>query len=98
MEINTLDIDTQRDMDRFDEDVEVDDNLSKMIVNVFRFKNNDDITYGRWYYTIIQMYKNILGNDICDFKLIKIKAPNRNGKQIMSYHQNLQHILLTYVH
>ena len=66
LDLKPFDIDTQRDIGRFDEDVEVGDELRDMIKNVFRVRKSKIKTdkYEYWYYQLIQMYKNIVGSDI----------------------------------
>jgi uncharacterized protein YaaR (DUF327 family) len=60
----TLDIDTQRDMGRFDEQVVIDDALLKLIKKTFNIrKTQTDIadTFEHLYYQLIQLYKACYG-------------------------------------
>jgi hypothetical protein len=64
--IMTLDIDTKIDFDRFDEEVVIDGKLVKQIKEAFAVretKNNNTELFKYWYYQLIQMYKNVLGNE-----------------------------------
>jgi hypothetical protein len=79
LNINSIDIDTKRDMDRFNEDIEITDEFKKLVRKLFRFVATDDISYGFWYYRLIQMYKNILGCDIFLLKKVEING-NRHQK------------------
>ena len=82
LEIETLDIDTQRDMGRFEEDIVIDDGLLKLLKKTFRITKADNKianSFEHLYYELIQLYKNVLGNDICCFK--KTKVNNINHKQ-----------------
>lgn len=83
--IATLDVDTQRDMDRFDDDVEISESNISLIRKVFRIggktaKINSD-KFEFWYYELIQCYKNVVGNDFFIFKKIKING-NHHRKYI----------------
>jgi hypothetical protein len=65
LDIKTLDIDTNVDVERFDEKVEIKDKLKNIIKNTFR--SNRDLgenTFKNWYYQLIQMYKHVIGVDI----------------------------------
>jgi hypothetical protein len=65
LEIKTLQIDTNQDVKRFEEDVEVGDDIKNMIKSVFRSNRDlEDNGFKNWYYQLIQMYKNVLGCDI----------------------------------
>jgi len=64
IKIKTLDIDTKKDIEKFDDTVIVDENLNHMIKTVFRSgRKTDSNKYKYWYYQLIQMYKNVLSND-----------------------------------
>ena len=62
--IKFLEIDTNKYVENFDNDIIIGNKIQNTIKNVFRsFKNhNDNTKYKYWYYQLIQMYKNILGN------------------------------------
>ena len=66
--INLFKIDTKLHIDSFNNEVIVPDILANDINKIFRVtkKNmNDKInTFKYWYYQLVNMYKNILGNDI----------------------------------
>jgi len=68
LDIKTLEIDTKIDVERFDEEVEVDDETRDDINRVFRVRKNIDgdnlESYRFWYYQLIQMYKHIFGDTI----------------------------------
>ena len=65
LDIKMLEINTKVDVDRFDEVVEVDDELKDNIKKIFKFTRNDNIDLFKfWYYRLIQMYKNVLENNI----------------------------------
>lgn len=93
LKVKTLDIDTQRDMGRFNEEVKIDEALLKLIKKTFRsVKANDKIasSFEHLYYQLIQLYKNVLGNDICTYKQItfnneKHKKFNMNGEVLNEY-------------
>jgi hypothetical protein len=71
LDIKTLEIDTKVDVERFDEEIEVDDEMKDSINKVFRVEKNPDENelelFRYWYYQLIQMYRNILGNDMFDY-------------------------------
>jgi hypothetical protein len=81
LDIKTLDIDTNVDVERFDEKVEIKDKLKNIIKNTFR--SNRDLgenTFKNWYYQLIQMYKHVLGCDI----FIR-QNTRRNGERCWIY-------------
>lgn len=96
LKVKTLDIDTQRDMDRFNADVVIDDALLKLIKKAFRSIKADDKIAGKFeslYYQLIQLYKNVLGNDIFEHRVTKInnvhhKKYNMNI-EVLNEHKNL---------
>ena len=66
--VECLDINTQRDIDRFDEEIVIDDDTLKLLKKTFRInKANSKIAdkFENLYYELIQLYKHVLGNDIC---------------------------------
>ena len=63
LKIKTLDIDTKKDIEKFNDMIIVDDNINHMIKTVFRSGRKTDNKYKYWYYQLIQMYKNVLSND-----------------------------------
>lgn len=82
--VNTLDIDTQRDSGRFDEDVNISDVDKAAIKKEFRIrKQNQNDKYKFWYYELIQMYKNILGEDI-----MNVKRTQKNKIRCVEYITN----------
>jgi hypothetical protein len=92
--IVTLDINTRRDVKRFDENVAISDDMKSMIKQVFRVTNKrtENIKkYSYWYYQLIKMYKNVVGNDIFNSKHTDIE-----GIQYMIHDINVmnRHILL----
>jgi len=94
--VETLDIDTQRDMDRFDEKVIIDDGLLKLVKKTFRInKTNNKISdsFEHLYYELIQLYKHVLGNNICNFKLITIDNVHHRkyiiNSKVLNEHINL---------
>jgi len=78
LDINNLDIDTMRDMEKFDDNIMIDDGFKNDIVKIFRIRKNILDTYEFWYYSLIQMYKHILGTDLFIFKRIKINNKHHN--------------------
>jgi hypothetical protein len=98
--VDTLDIDTQRDMGRFDEQVVVDDALLKLIKKTFRIiKANNKISgsFEHLYYELIQLYKHVLGNDICSYKRVTINNVNHKkfimNNNVLNEHINLSKLL-----
>jgi hypothetical protein len=87
--IDTLCIDTKVDIQRFDEDVVISDNLREQIIKVFRVSkqvSEDELNnFKYWYYQLIHMYKNILGNDIVIYT-----EQTKNYKHYNSYSINDQ--------
>jgi hypothetical protein len=87
--IKTLCIDTKVDIQRFDEDVVISDNLRKQIIKVFRVSkqvSKDELNiFKYWYYQLIHMYKNILGNDMFIYT-----EQTKNYKHFNSYSINDQ--------
>jgi hypothetical protein len=82
LEIKTLEINTAVDVERFDEEVEISDKIKNTIKNTFRSNRNiEEDNFKNWYYQLIQMYKNVLGNDI--FK--KTHAHREGGVQYWIY-------------
>src|SRR5579872_658043 len=64
LDVDTLDIDTKRDIDRFDETVNVSDDLLNMLIKVFRIRKSKETiaeTYGSLYNELILLYRNVLG-------------------------------------
>jgi len=68
LNIKTLCIDTKIDILRFNEGIIIYDSLRKQINKVFRVSkkvDGDEIgKFKYWYYQLINMYKNVLGNDM----------------------------------
>ena len=94
--VETLDIDTQRDMNRFDEDVDIDDGLLKTLKKTFRIGKADNKmlkSFEYFYYQLIQLYKNVLGNEICIYKLIMINSVHHKkyiiNTNVLNEHINL---------
>jgi hypothetical protein len=84
LEIKTLQIDTNQDVKRFEEDVEVGDDIKNMIKSVFRSNRDlEDNGFKNWYYQLIQMYKNVLGCDI-----FNQKHTYRKGVHLVMYSNN----------
>ena len=66
LQITMLNIDTRLDVNRFEEDVTIHNDLKNTINRVFRVTNKRTEKIGKysyWYYQLIQMYKNVVGND-----------------------------------
>jgi hypothetical protein len=78
LDVKSLDIDTKRDMERFDEEVPIGDDLKESIKHAFRIKKDNDDTFKDWYYELIQMYKHIVGSNIFTFKRIKLNNNYHN--------------------
>ena len=77
LKIKFLDIDTSKDVERFDEKVVVKKQLKNSIKTTFRSNRNiDDNEFKNWYYQLIQMYKNVLGVNIFNRKLARHKGTN----------------------
>lgn len=96
LEIKTLDIDTQRDMDRFDEPIEIDDELIDSVKKVFRInKPNEKINsdYGHLYYQLIHLYKQVLGDQICDYNIVTIRNVRHKkyiiNEDVLNVHKTL---------
>ena len=74
LNIKFLDIDTSKDVKKFNEKVVVKKQLKNSIKNVFRSSRDiSDNDFKNWYYQLIQMYKNVLGCDIFNKKHTNIK-------------------------
>jgi len=74
LNVRTLDIDTQRDMGRFDENIVMENDLLQLIKKTFNIRKtqrNVDDNFEHLYYQLIQLYKHVMGNDICTFKKIR---------------------------
>jgi hypothetical protein len=60
-----LNINTSKDVERFNEKVVVKKQLKNSIKNLFRSNRDiDDNNFKNWYYQLIQMYKNVLDTNI----------------------------------
>jgi hypothetical protein len=74
-------------MGRFDEQVVIDDallNLIKKTFNIRKTLTNIADSFEHLYYQLIQLYKHVLGNDICIYKQTRVN--NENHKQFtMNY-------------
>jgi len=65
LDINILEIDTNINVERFEEEIEVNDEIKSAIKNLFRSNRDlEEITFKNWYYQLIQMYKNIFSISI----------------------------------
>jgi hypothetical protein len=74
LNIKFLDIDTSKDVIRFNEKIVVKKQLKNSIKTTFRSNRNiDDNEFKNWYYQLIQMYKNVLGCDIFKKKHTRYK-------------------------
>ena len=94
LNVQTLDIDSQRDKHRFDERLDLNADLKKTLVRVFRIRKSadvDDNTYEYWYRKLATLYKGLLGADVVEvinswsgkIKLSRIKT---NKDVINDYH------------
>lgn len=97
--IASFDIDFHRDMKRFNEDIEIDDELVNEFKKVFRIRKNCyDVydTYKLLYYQLIQFYKHIFGNTIYDLKQVTIKGIHYQtytvNSQILREHTTLKQL------
>jgi len=81
LDINISEIDTNIHVKRFEEEIEVNDEIKSAIKNLFRSNRDlEEITFKNWYYQLIQMYKNIVGDNI-----LLSKRKYYHGLQHMSY-------------
>ena len=66
LKIGIFNIDTHQYIDRFNENVIIDNSMGDSITRAFRAnrKNLDSNRFDYWYYELIQMYKNMFGCDI----------------------------------
>jgi hypothetical protein len=94
--LNTFDIDTKRDVDRFDEVVVIDDVNKGLIKKEFRVSKADDKivdTFECWIYQLIKMYKNVVSHDMFVYAHTRIKNINHArytiNEQIVNEHNNL---------
>jgi hypothetical protein len=90
--IDTLDIDTTRDIEHFDENVAVSDELKDLIKNIFRIRKNDikvNDKYENWYYQLINMYKNVIGNVFLVKQGTERKYFYNINSTLLIKHQNL---------
>jgi hypothetical protein len=79
LEIKTFNIDTTRDMKKFNNEIKINDNFKQTIKRLFRnHKIMNTKTYGQLYYCLIQMYKQIFGSDLFIYKRIKINNKHHN--------------------
>lgn len=75
LNVDTLDIDTKRDIDRFDEKVDISDDLLNMLIKAFRIRKSKETiaeTYGSLYNQLVMLYRNVLGNEIINVKVTRI--------------------------
>lgn len=96
LNVKPLDIDTAREVDRFYEDILLNENTKVMIKNTFRINKQEDKMINKfeaWYYILIQMYRNVVGNNIINYKR---NRKNNCDRYDYSMNQNVidQHILL----
>jgi len=91
LNIESLKIDTKEDYDRFDEEVDVPNDLRKKIVRIFRVtkETSDDMLeqFRYWYYQLIHMYKHVFSIDL--FTSVQIK---RNKIHHYSYSINPEYL------
>jgi hypothetical protein len=72
LDIELPNIDTNIDVDRFDEEIEIVGNLKNKIKSLFRSNRIiEEDNFKNWYYQLIQMYKNVINNFIFDRKKIR---------------------------
>ena len=98
LNIETLCIDTKIDIQRFSEEIIISDSLRKQINKVFRVsKKIDGNEIGKfkyWYYQLINMYKNMLGNDMFEYAELMKKYTHYNSYSINNESYNLHNLLL----
>lgn len=64
LDVETLDIDTARDVDKFNNQGDVSEEEKNVIRKLFRVTRKDQNNrYKNWYYQFIQMYKNVLNTN-----------------------------------
>jgi hypothetical protein len=64
LNVKILEIDTDNYIERFDEDIEVDADTQLNVKRLFRSIRQMDNNYRSWYYQLIQMYRNVLSDNI----------------------------------
>jgi hypothetical protein len=83
LDVQTLDIDSKRDKNRYNEEIDFGDNYWKTLKQYFRIKKEFNNSFDFLYHVLIQAYKNMLGNDIIDSAFIR-----SNGGRQLEYTTN----------
>lgn len=76
LDVQCLDLDSERDKNRFNEKLELDCDLKKMVVRVFRITRKSDVDdgmYEYWYRKLGSLYRGLLGVDIVKFEIKRVK-------------------------
>jgi hypothetical protein len=83
LDVKILEINTDNYIERFEEDIEVDADIQLTVKRLFRSIRQMDNNYRCWYYQLVQIYKNILDNNIFNIQYVR-----RNGKRCYLYTLN----------
>jgi hypothetical protein len=68
-------VNNKKNIERFNEPVNISDDLKNMINRIFRTSKNEN-NFKYWYYQLILMYKHIFKKDIFDGIVCKINKIN----------------------